>query len=407
MAAVGRLDAGQGRGQTDPGLLRHEFGRFGYNRQAELDLGDDPGDRSFDHPIALTPDICRLLAASAAVAVGVSGGKDSGAVAIAVDRHLRTIGHAGPRILIHADLGRVEWQDSLPACRRLAGALGWELVVVRRKAGDLLHRWEARWTNNVARYASLECVQLILPWSTPALRFCTSETKTRIIASALAKRFPDRPILNVTGIRRQESAARRGRPVAARDPYLTSGRREAQIWNPIIEWPVEQVWRTLDDAGLETHEAYRVYGSSRVSCAFCIMSSIGDLRAAASCPDNHEIYRAMVDLEARSTFGFQGNRWLADVAPDLLDAELRSAVASAKRKAMERMQLEARLPRHLLYVKGWPTAVPGIEDAELIAAIRRRISTLLAIDAAYLTGPAVRDRYCDLMAAQSPDQPPH
>ncbi|MDX5929736.1 hypothetical protein [Acidiphilium acidophilum] len=170
MAAVGRLDAGQGRGQTDPGLLRYEFGRFGDDRQAKLDLGDDPGDRSFDHPIALTQEICRLLAASAAVAVGVSGGKDSGAVAIAVDRHLRTIDHAGPRILIHADLGRVEWQDSLPACRRLAGALGWELVVVRRKAGDLLHRWEARWTNNVARYASLECVQMILPWSTPALR---------------------------------------------------------------------------------------------------------------------------------------------------------------------------------------------------------------------------------------------
>ncbi|MEE3504339.1 hypothetical protein [Acidiphilium acidophilum] len=86
---------------------------------------------------------------------------------------------------------------------------------------------------------------------------------------------------------------------------------------------------------------------------------------------------------------------------------MRSAVASAKRAAMERMRLEARLPRHLLYVKGWPTAVPGIEDAELIAAIRRRISTLLAIDAAYLTGPAVRDRYRDLMAAQSHDQPPH
>ena len=44
--------------------------------------------------------------------------------------------------------------------------------------------------------------------------------------------------------------------MAARDLYLTSGRREAQIWNPIIEWPVEQVWQTLDDAGLETHQAY-------------------------------------------------------------------------------------------------------------------------------------------------------
>ena len=60
------------------------------------------------------------------------------------------------------------------------------------------------------------------------------------------------------------------------------------------------------------------------------------------------------------------------------------------------MQLEARLPRHLLYVKGWPTIVPTREDAEMLASIRRRISALLGIDADYLTGPAVRDRYEEL-----------
>ncbi|HQT90315.1 MAG TPA: phosphoadenosine phosphosulfate reductase family protein, partial [Acidiphilium sp.] len=350
-------------------------------------------------PIALTPEVARLLAADAAVAIGVSGGKDSCAVAIAVDRHLKAISHAGPRILIHADLGRVEWRDSLPACQRLAERVGWELVIVRRQAGDLLHRWNGRWANNVARYAALECVQVILPWSTPSMRFCTSEAKTKIIASALAKRFPGRPILNVTGIRREESASRRAKPVCAIDSNLATGRREALVWNPIIEWPIEQVWRTIAAAGL-THEAYAVYGSTRVSCVFCIMSSIGDLRAAASCPENHEIYRAMVDLEARSTFAFQGNRWLADTAPHLLDADMRRAVTRARLAAHERMQLEAWLPRHLLYVKGWPTSVPSHEDAELLASIRRRVSTLLGIDADYLTGPAVRERYRDLIAAK-------
>ncbi|MCW8308828.1 phosphoadenosine phosphosulfate reductase family protein [Acidiphilium sp. PA] len=354
-------------------------------------------------PIALTPEVARLLAADAAVAIGVSGGKDSCAVAIAVDRHLEAIGHAGPRILIHADLGRVEWRDSLAACQRLAERVGWELVIVRRQAGDLLHRWNGRWANNVARYAALECVQVILPWSTPSMRFCTSEMKTRIIASALAKRFPDRPILNITGIRRQESANRRGKPISAIDTNLTTRTREVFVWNPIIEWPIEQIWRTISEAGL-THEAYAVYGSTRVSCVFCNMSSIGDLRAAASCPENHEIYRAMVDLEARSTFAFQGSRWLADTAPHLLDADMRRAVMRARLAAHERMRIEARLPRYLLYVKGWPTTVPSHEDAEMLASIRRRISTLLDIDADYLTGSAVRDRYGDLIAAK-PDRP--
>jgi hypothetical protein len=72
-------------------------------------------------------------------------------------------GHAGPRILIHSDLGRVEWRQSLPLCERLAARLGLELVVVRRQAGDLLDRRQTRWRNNVARYADLACVQLIVP----------------------------------------------------------------------------------------------------------------------------------------------------------------------------------------------------------------------------------------------------
>ncbi|MCW8309046.1 phosphoadenosine phosphosulfate reductase family protein [Acidiphilium sp. PA] len=403
MDAFCSASAEQGRGDSGRSALpltKSWQGKLPFDADANTAIGT--GWDSECPPIALTPEVERLLAADAAVAIGVSGGKDSCAVAIAVDRYLEAIGHAGPRILIHADLGRVEWRDSLPACQRLAERIGWELVVVRRQAGDMLHRWHGRWANNVARYAALECVQVILPWSTPSMRFCTSEMKTRIIASALAKRFPGRPILNVTGIRRQESTNRRGKPVSAIDTNLTTRTREAFVWNPIIDWPIEQVWRTIGEAGL-THEAYDVYGSTRVSCVFCIMSSIGDLRAAASCPENRDIYRAMVDLEARSTFAFQGSRWLADTAPHLLDADMRRAVTRARLAAHERMRLEARLPHHLLYVKGWPTTVPSHEDADLLASIRRRIGTLLDIDADYLTGPAVRDRYRDLIAAK-PDR---
>ena len=69
--------------------------------------------------VALTPEVQAMLDRDAAVAVGVSGGKDSDACAIAVSRHLDQIGHKGPRLLVHSDLGRIEWQDSLPSCERL------------------------------------------------------------------------------------------------------------------------------------------------------------------------------------------------------------------------------------------------------------------------------------------------
>src|SRR5690349_8220064 len=121
--------------------------------------------------IATTPLIDSLIASHAPVAIGVSGGKDSDVAAFAVLYALAAAGHIGPQILIHSDLGRVEHADSLPACERLASRLGLELVVVRRKAGDLMDRWLVRWQNNLERYRQLQCVKLILPWSTPAMRF--------------------------------------------------------------------------------------------------------------------------------------------------------------------------------------------------------------------------------------------
>src|SRR5271163_4692630 len=86
-----------------------------------------------DRGVEIDTTIADLLAADAPVAIGVSGGKDSCAAAIA------TI------VLLHADLGRVEWSDSLPTCTRLATFLGVELLVVRREAGDMMDRWLQRW----------------------------------------------------------------------------------------------------------------------------------------------------------------------------------------------------------------------------------------------------------------------
>lgn len=346
-------------------------------------------------PVSISDEVSVMLARNAVVAIGVSGGKDYDACAITVSNYLQDIEHTGPKVLIHADLGRTEWRDSLPSCERLAANIGWPLIVVRRKSGDMLARWQQRWRNNVTRYQDLSCVKLILPWSTASMRFCTSELKTAVICAELRKRFPGQPILNVTGIRREESTARSKKPISqAMSAKLLPG---GIAWNAIIEAQREQVFVQIEDAGLQLHEAYTRYHSSRVGCAFCILGSQGDLRAASTCEDNRPLYVEMVTLELDSTFSFQDRYWLCDVAPHLLPAELRERIPVAKAKALLREEVEKVIPKHLLYVKGWPVAMPTGAEADMLAGVRRKVSEIVGLKSKYLTGPDVFTRYAELM----------
>lgn len=347
-------------------------------------------------PIAITPAITTLLRQHVPVGIGVSGGKDSQAAAIATFDHLDRIGHAGPRLLIHADLGAVEWADSLPVCEQLAAYLGIELVVVRRRQGGLLERWESRWRANVARYESLSTVTLVPCWSTPAMRFCTSEFKTTKIHTELKRGFNGLPIISVIGVRREESNRRARAEVA--DRHAGHG---IWTWRPILDWTEAEVFDAIDGRGIAPHPAYRQFGMTRVSCRFCIMSSLADLKAASCQPETHDLYRKLVDLEIRSTFAFQGARWLGDIAPHLLDADAREALARAKELAGMRFAAERRITPPMLYVKGWPTRPLSDREADLLAEVRARISGMLGLNAGFLDREAIHGRYAELLAIQA------
>lgn len=263
--------------------------------------------------LSSTPEVNTLLSHNCPVAIGLSGGKDSTAVAIATIEHLQKIKHYGPVLFIHADLGRTEWKQSQAVCEDVAKRLGYPLVTVRRQAGDMMDRWLTRWKNNVERYVNLECVKLILLWSTPSMRFCTSELKTDVICRELVRRFgvqPLPPILSVSGIRRQESRDRAKAPIVKVQPKLTNARRgtSGYDWHPILDWSLDAVLELINARGFPLHEAYTKYGASRVSCAFCIMSAQADLKAAAGCADNADLYREMCQLELDSTFAFQSDK---------------------------------------------------------------------------------------------------
>jgi 3'-phosphoadenosine 5'-phosphosulfate sulfotransferase (PAPS reductase)/FAD synthetase len=356
-----------------------------------------------DLGVETNAEVDSLIAAGAPVAIGVSGGKDSCAAAIATVVHLDSVGHAGPRILIHSDLGTVEWRDSLPTCERLAAHLGLELVVVRRAAGDMMGRWETRWENSKRRYADLSCVRVILPWSTPAMRFCTSELKSAVIAAELVRRFPGQAIVSASGVRRDESDGRADAPTCKVNPRLASKRRATRgvDWNPIAAWLEADVYAFLAAKDFALHEGYTKYGMSRISCVNCIMSSADDLRASSTCPDNHPVTRRMVALEVASTFAFQGARWLGDVRPEILGEGLRAQLADAQDRARRRVAIEARIPRHLLYTKGWPHAMPTRAEAELLAEVRREVAALLGFAVRYTDADGVLARFAELLAAKA------
>lgn len=345
--------------------------------------------------VVSTSEVGQLVMGDAPVAVGVSGGKDSQAAALATFRHLDRVGHKGPRVLIHADLGTVEWADSLPVCEDLARHLGVELIVVRRKAGGLMERWESRWASSVERYRRLSTVTLVPCWSTPAMRFCTSELKTQVILPELKRRFPGQVVLNVTGIRRAESAARAQAKIA-------NGEKDGRIWNwrPILEWSEEEVFADIAANGLAAHPAYAQFGMTRVSCRFCIMSNEADLNAAAAQAEAWDIYLQMVGLEIRSTFAFQGGRWLGDVAPHLLGKAMRADLLAAKVAANQRVAAERQLTKSMLYVKGWPTRMLTDDEAKLLAGVRLVVCKLIGIEPTFVDRVSIHGRYAELMEAK-------
>ena len=353
--------------------------------------------------ISTAREVDRLIDANAPIIICVSGGKDSQIVAEHAVIYARNRNHTGDLILCYSDLGRVVWSDARWQCQQLAERLGVRLHVVGRAAGGLMERWAKRWQDNLARYKELSCVKLILPWSTPSMRFCTSELKTAIIQSWIRKTYKQ-PVVCVLGIRRDESRSKtsgRGAAPVFKLHHITNGKKprmpEGSIdWNAIVEVKTDTIFQILRSSAQPIPSAYQ-FGSSRFSCCFCIMATAGDLLAATRDPHNHNLYREQCDLEISSTFSFQANKWLSDIAPELLTETQRARLAQAKLKAAKREEIESAIPKHLLYVKGWPLAVPTLEESTFLAETRRRIAGLMEIEVQHTTALSVSHRYAELI----------
>ena len=222
--------------------------------------------------------IARLRDAGALFVRNHSAGKDSQAMTIRV----REVVPPEQLLVIHADLGEVEWDGNLDHIRATAGDLPIEVCCNEREG-------------------LLETVERRGMWPSPRNRSCTSGQKRGPIERTIRRYLRSHPhfggrVVSCMGIRAAESSARAKRPAVTLSERNSVAGREWWTWLPIHDLTTDEVFATIKNAGQEPHWAYAA-GMSRLSCVFCIMASRSDLRTAAHLrPD---LYRRYVALERR------------------------------------------------------------------------------------------------------------
>ncbi len=254
----------------------------------------------------MTPD----LASYDWIVINSSAGKDSQAM---LDYLVELADGAGVDrarlVVVHADLGRVEWQGTKDLAAEQAAHYGLRFEVVKRSQGDLLDHVQARGK-----------------WPSPKNRYCTSDHKrgqvgrlhTMLDGETRAAGVTDRParILNCMGMRADESTARSKLQAFSNDKRNTNGRRTVDVWLPIHTWDAERVWERIRASGVRHHTAYDL-GMPRLSCCFCIFAPRAALLLAGK--HNPELLAEHVRIEKAIDHKFKADLSLESIQQDLAD----------------------------------------------------------------------------------------
>lgn len=330
--------------------------------------------------LEIPPVIRQALEEGAALALSLSGGKDSQAELIRVTEAFRANGWLGPLFAIHAHLGRAEWKETLPFCEKLCADLDLPFVVVSRPQGDLVQEIKDRmeklagrdiphWPSSASRYCTSDqkrgpidkVLRAPTPhWPSSQTRYCTSHHKTNQADKVYREH---RVVISAEGVRGQESRDRSKKRAVTLRKSITAkpllgmevgeamaareGKQRVAInWYPLFDWTLEEVWnacgtsgadltrrRELFKAGQEEtamdgwpcHPAY-VWGNERLSCAICVLASRNDITNGAR--RNPELYETYVEMERKSGYTFRQDLALATLfdekaasQPSLFDLE--------------------------------------------------------------------------------------
>lgn len=307
--------------------------------------------------------------------ISLSGGKDSDCMLTEVWAWAHRHHISSDRIYTTtADLGRNEWQFSLPHIQSFTKMLtGKAPIVVTRETGDVLQQWEDR-------YAKLQAEgrTTVAPFSDSKNRFCTSAAKRGQIHKAIINQFPrDTTIIQCVGLRAEESTHRKAsNPLKyhTQSPTAPTRNRHVYTWLPIHQFSLKDVWSSLgwtldelkllqedvkrrvkpgDYDGLETvceewgYKWGRAYALSnqRLSCRICPLASKNDLINGVAW--NPEHFRDISSLERRSGFSFQSSHWLSELGLQFLNEAERQELAEAKIRNLQYRQqhLQQKRPK--------------------------------------------------------------
>jgi 3'-phosphoadenosine 5'-phosphosulfate sulfotransferase (PAPS reductase)/FAD synthetase len=241
------------------------------------------------------------------IVINSSAGKDSQAMTDYVCGLAKEQGVLDRVVMVHADLGRVEWKGTRELAEEHAKHYGIRFFVVRREKGDLLQQVRERgmWPDNKNRY-------------------CTSDQKRDQVAKFHTKAVSDlkldRPakILNCMGFRADESPARAKKPVYALDTRGSNGKRQIFNWLPIHNWSVKMVWDVIKASGVRYHSAYDK-GMPRLSCCFCVFAPKAALMIAGK--HNPELLAEYVQVEQEIGHTFRNGFKIAEVQDALARGE--------------------------------------------------------------------------------------
>ncbi|MCY3791469.1 MAG: phosphoadenosine phosphosulfate reductase family protein [Gemmatimonadetes bacterium] len=240
------------------------------------------------HPPKAAPDVDALIEAGAIFYVSHSGGKDSQAMyAILRER----IPHA-QLVVIHADLGRVEWDGVQDHIR---SNIDHPLNVVRANKTllDMVrHRFATR--------------PHVPSWPSSATRQCTSDLKRNPIQTFIRRATL---AVNCVGLRAEESAPRARRSEWATNKTLSRAGRTVWDWNVVHALSTAEVFATIRAAGQSPFWAYQS-GNERLSCVFCILGSRSDL--ANGRKHRPELYAEYIQIEEETGWTMFDGESLAD-----------------------------------------------------------------------------------------------
>ena len=253
------------------------------------------------------------------IVVNSSAGKDSQAMLDVIVEQARAEGLMDRIVVVHCDLGRVEWEGTAELAETQAKFYLLRFVKVSRPQGDLLQHVLSRrmWPSSTARY-------------------CTSDHKrgqvhrvlTQLSHETRATRGGADPvrILNCMGIRADESPARKKKLPFTRDARGSNKKRHVDTWYPIFDWTVDAVWKRIRSSGVPHHRAYDL-GMPRLSCCFCILAPESALLLAGK--HNRALLDEYVAVEERIGHKFKKHLTIATIRDRVVAGEAPSGAVSS------------------------------------------------------------------------------